>query len=69
MNEKKLLIEGYQPVVKVQDGYQPVTEIQKGYQPNASVQKVIRGNTNVSTPVVMVNITPPKGGTGEVKKK
>jgi len=58
MNEKKVIIKGYQPVMG-----------QEGYQPEASVQKVIRGNTKVSTPIVMVNIKPPKGGTGEVKKK
>jgi len=52
MNEKTLLIEGYQPTVKVQDGYQP---------------KASEQNTSVATPIAKLNIIPPKGGTGEVK--
>jgi len=39
------------------EGYQPVKTVQTG-----------NGNTG-STPVATVNITPPKGGTGEVTKK
>jgi len=59
MCDKNVLIKGYQPVVRVQNGYQPV----------ALLQKNIVANTTVSTPLATVNITPPKGGTGEVRKK
>ena len=59
MGEKTLIIEGYQPTVRVQDGYQPKASVQ-------NIQNVTGQNHPKSTPIV-VNIVPPKGGTGEVK--
>ena len=57
MSEKTRSIEGYQPVLI------------KGYQPKAPAQTGKGQNPTASTPVVPVNIIPPKGGTGEVSRK
>ena len=59
MSEETIIIKGYQPVFRAQDGYQPTASAQngKGQPPSGS------------TPVAMVNIIPPQGGTGEVIKK
>ena len=43
-------------------GYQPVAWGQEGYQPTASVQTGKKQQT-------LVNVKPPKGGTGEVTIK
>jgi len=59
MSEKTVIVEGYQPVVRSQDGYQPTASAQNGKGQNPSVP----------TPVAMVNVIPPQGGTGEVVKK
>jgi hypothetical protein len=58
MDEKKIIIEGYQPTVKAQDGYQPV-----------SVPKDKSQSIPVPTPAAMVKVIPPKGGTGEIALK
>jgi len=58
MCDKNVLIKGYQPVIG-----------KEGYQPVAFVQKIIGAKKSVSTQTNMANIKPPKGGTGEVKKK
>ena len=58
MNEKKLIVEGYQPIINLQDGYKPTASVQNG-----------KGQFPVSTPVAMTNVIPPQGGTGEVIKK
>jgi len=59
MNEKTVIVEGYQPAVRGQDGYQPTASAQNGNGQNPSA----------SAPVAMVNVIPPQGGTGEVVKK
>jgi hypothetical protein len=60
MDEKTLIIEGYQPVKGL---------VQDGYQPSASTTQ--KGGQNVSVSIPVATITPPKGGTGEttLKKK
>jgi len=60
MCDKNVLIKGYQPGGRrrLQEGYQPVKTVQTG-----------KGTIDVSTPVTTIKIIPPKGGTGEVKKK
>ena len=55
MSEKIFIIKGYQPSVTVWNGYQPTADIQKGKEKNSPV----------STPVAMVKVIPPQGGTGE----
>ena len=45
------------------------TLIIKGYQPTAGVQKGKEQGGFVSANPVMANLTPPKGGTGEITLK
>jgi hypothetical protein len=60
MSEKTRIIEGYQPSVRT---------VHDGYQPTASDQKGKEQNIPLSTPVAMVNVIPPQGGTGETSLK
>jgi hypothetical protein len=57
MDEKKIIIEGYQPAAWGQDGYQQAAGVPKGK------------NIPMPTPVAMVKIIPPEGGTGEITLK
>ena len=59
MSEKRVIIEGYQPIHRVQDGYQPV----------AGVPKATWQNIPGAPPVVNLKVTPPKGGSGETTLK
>ena len=59
MSEKTVIIKGYQPVAWGQEGYQPTASAQKNKgQPPSALGSV-----------VIVNVKPPKGGTGEVTIK
>jgi hypothetical protein len=56
MDNKKLIIEGYQPVELVKDGHQP-----------SATQKT--GQDTPVTPLAEIKIIPPRGGTGETALK
>jgi hypothetical protein len=59
MDKKTRLIEGYQPITAKQND---------GYQPTANVQPV-EANMPIPAPVIIIPVTPPKGGTGETVLK
>jgi len=55
MSKEKVIIEGYQPIFRDQDGYQPILD----------PSKATGQNIPITPPVAKLNVTPPKGGSGE----